>query len=114
MKLGNHTIVLLSREATGQRDRYNAPILRDVYSEHRWCSVTPTSSSEPGDQSAPRVQGLQLLAPKGTPLDAAAAVIWPATATDNPDAPWTGPRYEVIGDVGIWDHCVQAELSRSS
>jgi hypothetical protein len=65
-----------------------------------------------GDQSAPRLQGLNLLAPPATVMDSSSRVIYPATATGG-DPPWTGPRYEVDGDVGQWSTAVQAHLIRS-
>lgn len=112
VKLGDHTIVLLTRVPTGERGRYGDDVLRDVFTEVRWCLVTPAGSSEAEDQGTAKVTGLQLLAPPGTPVDAAAAVIWPPVATENPDEPFTGPRYEVDGDVGIWEESVQARLTK--
>ncbi len=114
MKLGNDTIVLVTRELTGERDRYGSDVVRDVYSEWRWCLVTPTTATEPEGQTAARVTGLQVLAPRRVPLSAAAAVIWPATATTDPDKPWDGPSYEVDGDVGDWRTYQQAQLTRST
>lgn len=113
VKLGDDTIVLVSREPTGQTDRYGNDVLAGAFAEVPWCLVTPATSSEPGDQSSPRIVGLDLLAPPGTPVDAADAVIFPASATGDPKQPWAGPRYEVDGDVGVWEDCVQARLSRS-
>lgn len=114
MKLGDHTIVLVGRAPTGQTDRYGQDVLVDTYTAVEWCLVTPGGSTEPADQSSARLSGLDLLAPAGTPVDAADAVIWPATATDNPDQPWTGPRYEVDGDVGDWGELIQARLTRAT
>jgi hypothetical protein len=111
VKLGNDTIVVVTRQQTGI-DRYHNPVMQDVYTEVRWCSVTPSASTEPGDQSAPRLQGLDLLAPPSTVMDSTSRVIFPATATQG-DPPWTGPRYEVDGDVGQWGTAVQAHLVRS-
>lgn len=112
MKLGDDTIVLVLREPTGARDRYGQGVLRDVYLQVDWCLVTPTGSAEAEDQSTAKVTGLQLLAAPGTPIGAAAAVIWPPTATDDPNQPWSGPRYEVDGDVGDWGELLQAQLRK--
>lgn len=116
MKLGNDTIVLVARTPTGERDSRGNEITTEVFTEVRWCSVTPGTSSESSDQSVPRVKGLQVLAPRGPAdqLQAVDAVIYPPAAQSDPEQPWTGPRYEVAGDVGLWDEAVQAQLERLS
>jgi hypothetical protein len=112
VKLGDHTIVLVAREPSGQRDAYGNDILTDVFTEHPWCLVTPTLMQEPAERTRARISGLQLLAPAGVPIAAADAVIWPPTATGDPAAPFTGPRYEVDGDVGDWGDFLEARLTR--
>jgi hypothetical protein len=114
VKLGNDRLVLVHRTPTGQRDRYGKPIMVETFTLVRWCSVTPETSTEPGDQSAPQIKGLLALAPPGTAFDSADAVIYPPTADDDdPAVPWTGPEYEVTGDPGVWGRCVQAHLERA-
>lgn len=114
MKLGDQTIVLVDQQPTGQHDRYGSDILGPVYTEVQWCLVTPAGSSETGDQSAARISGLQLLAPPGTAVDAADAVIYPFTKTVVGGQPvYDGPRYQVDGDVGVWEDSVQAQLTRA-
>jgi hypothetical protein len=115
VKLGDDTIVLVDREPTGQRDRYGNDVLAPSYTAVEWCLVTPGTSTEPGDQSSARITGLDVLAPRGPAdqLDAVDAVIYPATATGDPEQPWAGPQYEVDGDVGVWEDAVQARLTRS-
>lgn len=113
VKLGDQTIVLVTREPTGDVDRYGNDVVADAYAAVEFCLVTPGQSTEPGDQSSARVAGLDLLAPPGTPIDAAQAVIYPATATGDPQAPYTGPRWEVDGDAGFWEDSVQAHLTRA-
>lgn len=101
MKLGDDTIVLRKRQVTG-RDRYGNDVTSDVDSEVRWCSVTPTTTTEADDRAVPRVTGLQLLAPPGTDLESADAILW------------RGRVYEIDGEAGDWDECVQAQLRRVS
>lgn len=112
MKLGNDRIVIVTRTATGQVDERGNDVMVDSFTEVRWCSVTPGVAQESPDRAVPSISGLTVLAPPTAPLDIAAAVIYPATATGDPDAPWSGPRYEVKGDPGDWGACVQAHLER--
>lgn len=111
MKLGNDTIVVVTRTATGQDERGN-DLLTDSFTEVRWCQVAPGVSQESPNRAVPTLSGLDVLAPPTAPLDIAAAVIYPAAANDDPDEPWTGPRYEVQGDVGDWGTALQAHLER--
>lgn len=113
VKLGNDTIVVVTRTPSGQEDDWGNPVLVDSYLPVRWCQVSPATSSESPDRAVPTISGLTVLAPPSTPLGAVDAVIWPATATEDPDNPWTGPRYEVVGDPGDWGTAVQAHLQRS-
>jgi hypothetical protein len=101
MPLGPHTIVLRKRQVTGQ-DRYGNDVPEDVDVAVDGCLVTPTRSSETDDRSAPRISGAQLLAPPGTDVDSADAIIWRERS------------YEVDGETGIWDECVEAQLRRTS
>lgn len=113
MKLGNDTIALVVEVATGQRDRLNNPVLKDVVTEHRWCLVTPDGSSEAEDQTVAKVTGLQLLAPRGVPVTYAKQVIFPFTKTVVGGEPvYSGPRYQVDGDVGDWGDTLQARLTK--
>lgn len=101
MRLGEDTIVLRRRQVAG-RDRYNNDVVENVDQAIDGCLVTPTRSSETDDRSAPRISGAQLLAPPGTDVDSADAIIW------------HGRSYEVDGETGLWEECVEAQLRRSS
>ena len=115
MSLGPHVIGLRKREVTG-KNKYNVDITVSVDVEVAGCLVTPTRSTESDDRAAPRIAGLQLLAPPGTDLDAVDAVIWPITSRTVVDGrlQLAGRLYEVDGEAGIWDECVEAQLRRSS
>lgn len=101
MKLGDDTILLRRRLVVSQDD-YGNDVTENVDSEVRWCSVTPTTSSESDDRAVPRVSGLHLLAPAGTDVEAADAI------------GYRGRWYEVDGEAGIWDECVEAQLRRAT
>lgn len=101
MKLGDDTIVLRKRQVTG-RDDYGNDVTENVDTDVPWCSVTPTTSSEADDRGVPRVTGLHLLAPPDTDVEAADAVVY------------RGREYEVDGEAGIWDECVEAQLRRTT
>lgn len=119
MSLGPHTIGLRKREPTGEKTRHNVEVMRTVDVEVSGCLVTPSRAGERGerdDRVTPRIAGLQLLAPPGTDLDVVDAVIWPITGRDTVGGRLvlTGRLYEVDGEAGIWEECVEAELRRSS
>lgn len=112
MKLGDHMIVLVIRQPSGERDAYGNVVMAEVFTEHRGCLVTPMVMQEPVERTSPRISGMQLLAPAAVPVGAADAVIWPPAATGDPMRPFTGPEYEVDGDVGDWGEFIEARLTR--
>jgi len=116
VKLGNDVVGHRTRQVTGKNARGN-DVVTNVDVELLWCSVTPLSSSEADDESLPRVTGLRLLAPGGSNISAADAIIWPITGrTTDGDGVLhlEGPVYEVVGDVGIWGRAAEdASLRRS-
>lgn len=111
MKLGNDRIVIVTRTPSGTDDRGN-DVMVESFTEVRWCSVSPGVTSESMNRAVPTISGLTVLAPPGAPLDIAAAVIYPAFATGDPAVPWSGRRYEVVGDPGDWGMAMQAHLER--
>lgn len=116
MKLGSDVVGHRSRQVTGTDARGN-DLVKNVDVELRWCSVTPVSSSEADDESFPRVTGLRLLAPGGSNIAAADAIIWPITARTTDSGGQLHlecPVYEVVGDVGLWGRAAEdASLRRS-
>lgn len=127
MKLGNHTIGLRKHtprvDGAGQavRDDHGDQIVDVVDVKVEWCLVTPTmarssENGEPEDRSAPRTVGTTLLAPPGSNVAAADVVIWPITAEATVDGQLqlTGPLWQVVGEVGVWDESEEAQLRRSA
>lgn len=112
MKLGNDTIVVVTQTPTGEEDARGNPVLAASYTMVRWCQVSPGVSQEAGDRSTPTISGLDVLAPPKTTIGATAEVIYPATATGS-DPPWSGPRFEVVGDPGNWGTALQFHLERA-
>ena len=115
-RLGEHVIGLRTRVDAGEKDRYGNTVYVDSDTEHDGCLVTPGRSSEDEANVAARVSGAQLLAPPGTPLAAADAIIWPisSSALVNGRLELTGRLWEIGGDVGDWDECLEAKLTRMS
>lgn len=127
MKLGSHAVGL--RKATPRVDGGGQPVrddtgyqLQDVVDRKvRWCLVTPTRSAtgdndEPEDRAAPLTVGTTLLAPVGAGIAAADVVVWPITGETIVDGQLrlSGPVWQVIGEVGVWDESEEARLRRSA
>lgn len=113
IKLGDHTVVLVKNaESATDRDDYGNPIKGRVYREVHWCSFTPSRSSEDFSRTSPAINGADLVAPPSTFSDAVAAdaVMYPWTR--QPDGAYKGTEWEILGDVGRWDECIECQLRR--
>jgi hypothetical protein len=118
IKLGDHTIVLVkSADQLDSDDGYGNPVRLKVYREVRWCLVAPTRASEDQSRTSPAITGAQLLAPptdSGTgtlnDIEAADEILWPWTR--RPDGTYTGRRWEILGEVGVWEEALDCQLRR--
>jgi hypothetical protein len=117
VKLGDHRVVARKRVVIGGDD-YGNDVVRDVDTLVRWCSVTPTRSTENETRSAPAVAGATVVAPVAARvIEAADAILWPITG-EAKDADgrtvYTGRQWEVVGDVGQWDTYTEFQIRRAS
>lgn len=114
MKLGDDTVLLLHVvEDFGNRDPdTGAPARSEVPTEIDYCSITPARPSEDQSRTGPAISGSTLLAPEGTgtQIATADAILYPFTKL--PDGTYTGRRWEIVGEVGDWEDCVEVLLRR--
>jgi hypothetical protein len=113
VKLGDHTVVLeKSVDDWGNADDYGNPARGKVFRELRWCSLTPTRSSEDQSRTSPSISGATLYATKRSAHDVETSNVIISHWTKNEDGTYTGRRWEVIGEVGVWDACIEVQLRR--
>ncbi len=116
LKLGDHFIVLEKSVADwSQADDYGNPHKGRVFRELRWCSLTPARSSEPFDRGSPAVTGANLLVPpsdRQLPTDIAAADAIISEPVLQADGTYKGRRWEIVGEVGVWDEAIEVLLRR--
>lgn len=128
MKLGDDSIGL--RTLTNRvddagnpvRDEFGAQIVDVVDVEVPWCAVTPTArradTAEARDRSAPSITGYTVLAPPGTAVTEGSVIIWPITSrtgsVDTGDLQLSGRLWQVDGEPGLWDECVEMYLRAST
>jgi hypothetical protein len=113
IKLGDHTVVLVKNaESATDRDDYGNPIKGRVYREIRWCLLVPTRASEDFSRTSPAITGATLLAPLSTFGDVVAADAILSPWTRQSDGTYKGTEWEILGDVGRWDECIECQLRR--
>lgn len=113
MKLGNHTVVLEKNvDDWENHDEYGNPVRGKVFREIRWCQLTPTRSSEDQSRTSPSISGATLYAPLSTARDIETSNVIISHWAKNPDGTYDGRRWEVLGEVGLWDISVEVQLRR--
>lgn len=116
MKLGDHTVLAETPvDDWGNRDPDTGnPAKTYVYTSMQWCSFTPARSSEDQSRTSPAISGANLLAPPehASTITAATAFLYPFSEQLGPDGRRLGTRWELVGEVGIWDEAVECQLRR--
>ena len=115
--MGEDRLAVRSREVVGRDPNYGNDITADVDTLVRWCSVTPTRSSESTDRSAPAIAGATVLAPvKAATIEQADAIVWPITGQKEVDGRvvYEGRVWEVSGEVGDWQTYTEVQIRRQS
>lgn len=114
MKLGDDTVLLLHlvADSSTRNPDTGAPITTEVPTEIEYCSITPAKPSEDQTRTGPAITGSTLYAPAGTgtAIATADAILFPYTRL--PDGSYTGRRWEIVGEVGDWEECVEVGLRR--
>lgn len=114
MKLGDETVLLLHQveDQTNVNPNTGAAAVVEVPTEIEFCAFTPARASEDQSRTGPAISGATLLAPPGTGarIATADAILHPYTRL--PDGTYTGKRWEIVGEVGDWDECVEVQLRR--
>lgn len=112
MKLGDDTVVLAHRVATGQRDAYGQVSTTTQYVVMDRCMFGPTRTQTDENRGVPSINGAMLLVrPEyGDRITQADHFLYPAVR--QADGSYKGPRWELVGDVGVWKHALEVYLRR--
>lgn len=122
-KLGDDLVVLeITVDDWEHRDDYGNPTKTKTYRPIRWCNLTPARASEDQSRTGPAIVGANLLAPRVSVLDgtrydnyvgiqAADAILSDPVGPDS-QGRYTGRRWEILGELGKWAECCEAQLRR--
>lgn len=112
MKIGDDTVVLVHKVATGQKDAYGQRTSTPSYVVIPRCMFAPTRTQIDENRGVPSINGATLITqPTYADLIAQADhVLYPATPAGN--GAWTGPAWELVGDVGRWKQSTEVFLRR--